>query len=234
VTVNLATNSASGFTSIAGIENVVGGSGNDTLVGDSLVNNLNGGAGNDILDGGLGNDTLVGGLGDDTYIANNGDIITEAAGAGTDTVLTDSAAFTLATNVENLTFIGAGNFTGTGNGSSNVITGGSGADVLNGGGGDDRMIGGSGNDIMDGGTGNDTFVFASGFGTDVISSFDANPVGGQDILDISGLGVTAASFAADVHITGNATTTMIAIGANSIILAGINVTSIDHTDFLLA
>ena len=38
----------------------------------------------------------------------------------------------------------------------------------------------------------------------------------------------------DVHITGNATTTMIAIGANSIILAGINVTSIDHTDFLLA
>ena len=72
VTVNLATGSASGFTSIAGIENVVGGSGNDTLTGDALVNNLNGGVGNDTLDGGLGNDTLVGGAGDDTYIANAG------------------------------------------------------------------------------------------------------------------------------------------------------------------
>jgi Ca2+-binding RTX toxin-like protein len=96
------------------------------------------------------------------------------------------------------------------------------------------MIGGSGNDIMDGGIGNDTFVFGPNFGADVINGFDANPVGGQDLLDISGLGITAGSFAADVHITGSASTTLITIGASSIVLAGVNVATIDHTDFLLA
>jgi Ca2+-binding RTX toxin-like protein len=96
------------------------------------------------------------------------------------------------------------------------------------------MIGGLGNDVMNGGTGNDTFVFAPGFGTDVINGFDANPAGGQDILDISGLGITAGTFATDVHITGSASTTLIAIGANTIILSGINVATIDHNDFFMA
>ena len=45
--------------------------------------------------------------------------------------------------MENLTFIGVGNFTGTGNGLANVITGGAGNDTLNGGAGADTMIGGS-------------------------------------------------------------------------------------------
>ena len=55
VIVNLATNTASGFASIANIENVTGGSGNDTLTGNANAN------------------TLVGGLGDDTFIATVGD-----------------------------------------------------------------------------------------------------------------------------------------------------------------
>ena len=100
---------ASGFTSIAGIENVTGGSGNDTLTGagNALVNNLTGGAGND------------------TYFADLGDTITEAAPVAASTRCSRPAPrFTLAANVENLTFTGAGNFTGTGNGSANVITGG--------------------------------------------------------------------------------------------------------------
>ena len=54
VTVNLGTPSATGFTSVAGIENVTGGSGNDSLTGDAGVNVLTGGAGNDTLDGGAG------------------------------------------------------------------------------------------------------------------------------------------------------------------------------------
>ncbi len=67
-------------------ENVIGGSGNDTLTGNELPNTLTGGA---------GNDTLVGGLADDTYIlsANGGnDTITEASGGGIDTL--DFSAFT--------------------------------------------------------------------------------------------------------------------------------------------
>jgi len=45
-----------------------------------------------------------------------------------------------------LTFIGTGNFAGTGNGLANVINGGAGIDTLDGGGGADMMLGGAGND----------------------------------------------------------------------------------------
>ena len=55
-------------------------------------------------------------------------------------------AYTLGANVENLTFIGAGNFTGTGNALANAITGGAGNDTLNGLAGADTLAGGGGND----------------------------------------------------------------------------------------
>ena len=61
-----------------------------------------------VLDGGAGADTLVGGTGNDTYVVDNaGDVVTEGAGAGTDTVQS-SVTFTLGANVENLTLTGAG------------------------------------------------------------------------------------------------------------------------------
>ncbi|MFP6730555.1 MAG: M10 family metallopeptidase C-terminal domain-containing protein [Alphaproteobacteria bacterium] len=48
------------------IENAVGGSGNDQIIGQELDNRLDGGAGNDILTGAGGNDELIGGTGNDT------------------------------------------------------------------------------------------------------------------------------------------------------------------------
>ncbi len=65
VTVNLQVGSASGFTSIVGVENVTGGSAADALTGDTLANILNGGAGGDILIGGGGTDTLNTGAAND-------------------------------------------------------------------------------------------------------------------------------------------------------------------------
>ncbi len=50
------------------IENTVGGSGNDTIIGQELDNRLNGGAGNDIFTGSSGNDILIGGDGYDTAV----------------------------------------------------------------------------------------------------------------------------------------------------------------------
>ena len=41
------------------IENAIGGTGNDTITGNSADNHLTGGAGNDVLDGGTGNDTAI-------------------------------------------------------------------------------------------------------------------------------------------------------------------------------
>ena len=66
VTVNLATGTASGFTSIASILNVTGGSGGDNLTGNAGANTLIGGAGDDTINGGAGGDTLIGGDGADT------------------------------------------------------------------------------------------------------------------------------------------------------------------------
>ena len=150
------------------------------LTGDALVDTLNGGAGSDTLDGGLGNDTLVGGAGDDTYTANNGDVLTEAAGGSTDSVHGQTIRHTRAANLENLTFTGVGDFSGTGNASNNVITGGGGIDTLSGAGGSDTLIGGQGNDVMNGGSGEDLFMLGEDFGADTIIGFDANPTGGQD------------------------------------------------------
>ena len=54
--------------SIRNIENVTGGSGNDTLTGDTLKNTLLGGSGSDTLNGKTGNDTLGGGPNADTFV----------------------------------------------------------------------------------------------------------------------------------------------------------------------
>ncbi|MBX3510675.1 MAG: hypothetical protein KF700_05700 [Hyphomonadaceae bacterium] len=112
------------------------------------------------------------------------------------------------------------------------IYGGSGADHLLGQAGDDQLFGGSGNDrleggagddVLIGGAGNDTFIFDAGFGDDIILDFDANPQGGQDLLDISALGVTAADFASRVSIKSIGGDTIITIdGQNSITLVDVS------------
>ena len=120
---------------------ITGGSGADVLTGLD---------GDDILRGGAGApNVLEGGRGDDTYVVEvAGDVIVELAGEGIDTVQTGLSAYDLspAAHVENLTYVGAGAFTGTGNGLDNVITGGAGDDVLAGRGGIDTLIGGAGVD----------------------------------------------------------------------------------------
>jgi len=81
VTVDLAAGRSSGILgndSISGIENVLAGAGNDSILGDSLANFLIGGAGNDTLMGGGGEDTLMGGAGTNNL----------SGGAGDDVILT--------------------------------------------------------------------------------------------------------------------------------------------------
>ena len=114
--------------------------------GNTLNNTLTGNAGNNILDGGAGADTMVGGAGNDTYFVDNtADVTTEAASAGTDTVMS-TITRTLGTNLENLTLLGTAAINSTGNTQANVLTGNAGNNVLTGGAGNDTLIGGLGDD----------------------------------------------------------------------------------------
>lgn len=53
------------------IENAIGGSGNDVIVGNDAANYIDGGAGNDVIYGGGGQDILKGGAGMDIFVYKN-------------------------------------------------------------------------------------------------------------------------------------------------------------------
>ena len=138
---------------------------------------------------------------------------------------------------------GDGGDTITGTAVADVINGGTGADTLNSGNGNDVITGGAGNDTMNGGGGFDTFKFAALFGADIIAGFDANPgTGGQDFLDISALGITAATFATNVTIAagpvaGSTLVTIVGGGTiqlNGVAFPGTVANRIDIADFILA
>ncbi len=163
-----------------------GSAGADELRGLGGNDSLTGLAGDDWLDGGAGNDRMLGGTGNDVYIVDVvgdvvGDVVVELADEGIDTVRTTLASYTLGSALENLTFTGSVNFSGTGNALANQITGAIGNDTLNGLAGNDTLDGLAGNDVLGGGDGNDTLN--GGAGTDTL-----NGGAGDDALNGGGGG----------------------------------------------
>ena len=142
----------------SGNDTLIGGRGDDTLSGRAGSDQLDGLAGDDTLNGGTGADIMIGRTGNDIYIVDNArDVMTELAGEGTDTAKS-SITYTLSANVENLTLTGTAAINGTGNVLDNVVLGNSSANTLTGGAGNDTLNGGAGADTLVGGTGNDTYV----------------------------------------------------------------------------
>lgn len=161
--------------------NATGNSQNNIITGNSADNQLNGDAGNDTLNGEVGNDiligwsgadTMTGGLGNDTYfVENTQDKVVEKINGGTDSI-NSILAYTLPSNVENLTLGGTAAINGKGNGLANVMIGNNAANQLNGGTGNDILDGGLGANRLTGGKGNDIFRFTTEGHTDAITDYN--------------------------------------------------------------
>jgi Ca2+-binding RTX toxin-like protein len=186
--------------------NTINGTGNaldNVLMGNGVNNTLTGGAGNDTLNGGGGSDIMVGGSGNDTYTVDvTGDVVTEAAGEGTDLVRS-SASYTIGSNVENLTLTGTNTINGTGNTLDNILIGNDVNNTLTGGAGNDTLIGGLGTDTMIGGAGNDTYdvnvstdvtTENAGEGIDLVNSSVTRTLAGNiEMLFLTGTGANNAT-----------------------------------------
>lgn len=203
-----------GTDKLISIERVLGGSGNDTLVGwtdddsdlegnagnDSLV----GGNADDYLFGGSGNDTLLGGNGNDTadYFGTAGVTVNLAAGKAIGGAGTDSLS-----GIENVNG-SLGNDTLLGSSGTNELFGDAGADSIIGYGGNDTLGGGVDNlaDMLVGGTGDDLYLVNSV--NDIITELASE---GSDIVESTATNYTMANYVEDgylgsggVNLTGNA------------------------------
>ncbi|UJP06402.1 MAG: hypothetical protein LZF61_05390, partial [Nitrosomonas sp.] len=184
---------------------VMGTTGNDALVGT---------AANDFIVGAGGVDSMTGLAGNDAYLTDGGDSIVEAAGGGTDTVLS-SVTYTLGANLEALVLLD-GAVNGTGNGANNSLYGNAADNTLTGLAGNDLLDGGAGADAMEGGAGNDTYVRdnagdviteAANQGTDTVQSSTTYSLA----LNVENLTLTGAGA---INGTGN-TLANILIGNNA-------------------
>ena len=197
--------------------------GNDQLLGDNGFNTLFGGTGSDEINGGQNSDLLFGQAGNDLILGANGaDRI--SGNSGFDTIFGGNGDDIINGNFNADRLFGqAGN---------DLIRGGDGSDRLTGNAGFDTLEGGNGNDILSGNFNADTFVFADGFGEDIITDF--NVANAFEVIDLSA--VTSITSFADLqnnHLTVNGDGDAVIVdGANSITLQGVTSLQLSAGDFV--
>ena len=185
----------------------------------NLVDIISGAAGDDYMNGRAGADIMIGDAGNDTYVVNLAtDQVIETAGNGIDTVLA-LCTYTLSANVENLTLTRASQIDGTGNDLDNVLIGNTGNNRLNGAGGNDTLTGGAGSDV---------FVFAPGFGNDIVTDFQI-----PDRIDVSALNISDYdTLQALMHAQGS--DTVISVANNTITLQNVSPASLSSSSFIFS
>lgn len=131
--------------------------GNEIRIGD-ITSFVIGGSGDDVLIGTQGNDFVYGGAGDDRLFLLAGDDVGNG-GVGNDMVVGDAGRDLLIGSAGNDQLIGGAGI--------DAITGDAGADDIYGGADNDIVAGGRGDgDLIAGGAGNDTFRYTRGDGRD--------------------------------------------------------------------
>jgi serralysin len=156
------------------IEDVRGGSGNDTLTGNQASNQIFGNTGNDTIYGGDGTDFIDGSFGVDVIYGDAGnesifggaDADTVYGGDGDDNSGGDAG--------DNVVYGDDGNNILQGWTGNDTLVGGNFVDSLFGGDGNDNQSGGSGVDALDGGVGNDTMF--GGAGSDFLNGMQDNDI----------------------------------------------------------
>ncbi|MCU0826986.1 MAG: Hint domain-containing protein [Tabrizicola sp.] len=190
---------------LVSIENIIGSSFADTIIGDAENNIFDGRDGTDTLSGGAGNDTLIGGAGADSLSGGTGND-SLVGGAGIDSLLA-----------------------GDGN---DFLDGGTEGDILSGGAGNDSAVGGDGADSLDGGTGNDSLVgdagadtLLGGFGVDsLFGGSDADRLfGGADSDRLDGGG------GVDSLEGGSGNDTLIGGGSGDSLIGGAGFDVVDYS-----
>lgn len=231
------------------IENAIGGSGDDAIMGNAADNALQGGLGNDTLTGDIGDDTLQGNSGSDSLVGGDGfdwleggdDADTLRGMKNGDTVYGGNGDDTIyGGNGHDDLFGEADNDRIYGHGGADLLEGGIGGDRIFGGRGDDTLLGGNGydrlfgskgrdtlnggvgNDTLTGGTWADTFVFDDGFGHDIIRDFAAADL---EKIDLSGVtGITDYDDLINNHLVDEGGFAKIVDGDNSILIEGVSYT----------
>jgi Ca2+-binding RTX toxin-like protein len=153
-----------------GIENIIGGSGGDTLIGDNnpnfIVDQLSktadsttilGQGGNDTIFSGGGNNQVSGGQGNDLIIALGGLLSPTALGAANTPNISNPASANPDTAAA-----GAAQNNLLGDAGADTIVGGPGSDSMFGGAGSDWLVEGTGTEDMQGGTGADSLFINAG------------------------------------------------------------------------
>ena len=224
-----------------GFDTLRGGNGNDTLDGglsaDKLYGQggddyLEGGDGNDLLLGGTGADEMYGGLGRDVFYFDHLDTVVDG-GAGYDRAIASSTSQAVSLDMTSGSIQAAfGSAFGDTLDASGAtfrtrIAGEDGNDTIIGGTLADRITGDGGDDMITGGAGNDKFIFASGWGNDTITDFD----NGRDRMDVAQAGITDIS---QLPISASGADTLVEFGADSILLQGVDVATVNAFDFRFA
>lgn len=196
---------------------LIDGEGTDFFGNDdtfSSIENVYGTSMHDVIFGDNQNNYLSGGAGDDLMSGEKGnDVLVGAAGS------------------DNL-HGNEGNDRIFGGRGRDILNGGDGGDILVGGGGGDELSGGRGSDTMTGGGGTDMFVFERGFGSDVITDFNAT----NNAEKINFSAVNTISSIGDLrfnHLSQVGNDAVIDAGnGNVLILRNVDINDLHNADFI--